>query len=123
MKRLCTAAFIAVGFAWPTTLLPAQAPAAGAIVTVTNPIDLARPSETITLPAADLRRLVGVKDVRTVHVRDAAGHDALTQAIDLDDDGQFEELIFQTDLGPRETKRFSLAAGERQVLRREDFKA
>ncbi|MGE5361579.1 MAG: DUF4861 family protein [Bacteroidales bacterium] len=97
---------------------------ATATVTVTNPLDLARASETITLGAADLARLLKADDLRRVHVRDpATGRDVLVQAVDVNDDGKFEELIFQTDIGPRARKQFSLAVGERQVLRRDDFKA
>ncbi len=123
MKRLLTALVFAA-LACSVATLPAQAPATrGASVTVVNPIDLARPGETITLQAADLQRLLAVKDVRDVRIRDAAGRDLLTQAIDLNDDGTFEELIFQSDIGPRETKSFSAVAGERRTPRREDFKA
>ncbi|MBE3072388.1 MAG: DUF4861 family protein, partial [Acidobacteria bacterium] len=108
------------------TTLAAPLPAAGPamIVTVKNALSLARPSETIVLSAAELQKGLAIDDVRLVHVR-AAGltQDVLAQAVDLNDDGKFEELIFQTDLGPRETKTFELIAGERQVYTRDDFKA
>ena len=108
------------------TTLAAPLPAAGPamIVTVTNALSLARPSETIVLSAAELQKGLAIDDVRLVHVR-AAGltQDVPAQAVDLNDDGKFEELIFQTDLGPRETKTFELTAGERQVYTRDDFKA
>jgi pectinesterase len=98
--------------------------AATAIVSVRNPTDLARASETIVLDAAKLRSLMAVDDIRRVHVRDqSSGRDLLTQAVDTNDDGVFEELVFQVDLGPKETRRFLLNVGERQVPRREDFKA
>jgi hypothetical protein len=125
MKRLCTIALIAVGLAWSIASLPTLGMSQGptAIVSVRNAIDLARPGETITLSAQDLQRLLATDDVRRVHVRDASGAELLTQAIDLNDDGKFEELIFQASIGPRETKTFSLAVGERLMPRREDFKA
>jgi hypothetical protein len=98
--------------------------AATAIVSVRNPIDLARSSETIALDAAKLRSLMGVDDIRRVHVRDqVSGKDLLVQAVDTNDDGAFEELLFQVDLGPKETRRFLLNVGEPQIPRREDFKA
>jgi hypothetical protein len=125
MKRLCTIALTAVGLAWSIASLPALGVSQGptAIVSVKNATDLTRPSETITLSAQDLQRLLATDDVRRVHVRDASGRELLTQAIDLNDDGTFEELIFQANIGPRETKTFSLAVGERLMPRREDFKA
>ena len=48
-------------------------------------------------------------DVRRVRVRDdRAGKDLLTQAVDLNDDGTFEQVIFQVDLAASE-KRHVLA--------------
>src|SRR5512139_1492996 len=74
-------------------------------ITVVNPLDVARPAETISVVAADLIAAVGAKDVRGIHVRDSrSGTDLLTQAIDLDDNGTFDELIFQADLAPNETR-------------------
>jgi hypothetical protein len=67
---------------------------------------------------------VGAKDVRTVHVRDSrTGTDLLTQAVDANDDGTFDELIFQADLAPGETRSFALAAGERRIAKKEEFRA
>ena len=92
-------------------------------LTVTNPTSDARPSETITLTAADLQRVLGAKNLQLVHVQDDRGADLLTQAIDVNDDGTFDELIFQTDLKPREMRRFSLATGERRIPKKEEFRA
>lgn len=98
--------------------------AATAIVSVGNPIDLNRPSETIVLDVVKLRSLLQFEDVRRVHVRDqASGKDLLVQALDTNDDGTFEELIFQVALAPRETRRLVLSVGDRQIPRRDDFKA
>jgi hypothetical protein len=97
--------------------------APGAMVTVHNPIDVARPSETITLPAAQLRELLGVDDLRRVHVRDEAdGKDLLIQAVDLNDDGVYDELLFQADFAPNQTRRFVLIPGEVQIARLQDYK-
>ena len=93
-------------------------------ITVLNPLDVARPAETISIVAADLIAAVGAKDVRDVHVRDSrTGSDLLTQAIDLDDNGTFDELIFQADLAPKETRTFAAAAGERRVPKPSEFRA
>jgi pectinesterase len=108
-------------------VLSAAAPGSqgpGAIVTVRNPIDVARPHETVVLAGAQLKSALAVDDIRKVHVRDErAGQEILAQAIDVDDDGVFDELAFQADLGPAQTRTFALVVGARQVHTREQFKA
>jgi len=122
MIRIARAAVLAIAAVCVASA--ANVPAATVIVTVRNPIDLARASETIVLDAAKLRSLMGVEDIRRVHVQDqVSGKELLVQAVDTNDDGAFDELVFQADLGPKETRRFLLKVGERQVPRREDFKA
>jgi len=118
MRRTLSALSLIV-LAAPASLLFA----AGATVTVRNPLAIARASETITLTAADVAKAVTTDDLRKVHVRDAAGREVLAQAVDVNDDGKFEELIFQVDIGPKESKTFSLALGERPAYKRDDFKA
>jgi hypothetical protein len=102
--------------------LPVQA-AGKAIVVVSNNLALARPSETVVLDAKEVARLLAVDDVRKVHVTDSAGgKELLTQAIDLDGDDTMDQLLFQLDLGPRETRRLTLTVGERRLPKREEFK-
>ena len=101
-----------------------QAAAVPVMVTVVNPIPVERPSETILLTVAALKDSLSVTDLRTVRVRDEkTGADLLTQAIDRDDDGTLDELIFQADLSARETRRFALTVGERRIPKREEFRA
>src|SRR5580698_2171484 len=101
--------------------LLAAAPAAS--VTVRNPIDLARPSETIVLDAAQLRAVLPVDDVRKVHVRaEGSDKDLLVQAVDTNDDGVFEQLLFQADFAPRQTRVFLLTGGDRQLALAADYK-
>ena len=104
-------------------LFPALAAAAGTTVTVRNPLDLARANETIVLDAARLRATLPVDDVRKVHVRaEGSAKDLLVQAIDVDDDGVFDQLLFQADFAPRQTRVFTLAVGERQIASAQDYK-
>ncbi len=117
-RTLSVIALVAIAAA-----VPAPSAAAGPTVTVKNPLAIARTSETIVLSAADVVKVLPIDDLRKVHVRDAAGKEVLAQAVDVNDDGKFEELIFQTDIGAKETKRFELAAGERHAYKRDDFKA
>jgi Domain of unknown function (DUF4861) len=99
------------------------AAAPGAAVTIHNPIDTARPSETIVLDAAQLRTVLPVDDVRKVHVRaEGSDKDLLVQAVDLNDDGVFDELLFQADFAPRQTRVFQLTVGDRQIAAAADYK-
>ncbi len=114
MQRIMMVFFVAL------SLFRLQSPAvtASQVVTVTvrNPIDIPRPGETVVLQAAELRRLLSVEDVRRVHIRDErSGQDLLTQAVDTNDDGAFEELVFQADFAPKEIRKFVLSVGVRQV--------
>jgi pectinesterase len=102
--------------------LPAAAP--GAAVTIRNALDLARTSETVVLTGATIRQAMPVEDLRTVHVHDdASGRELVVQPIDLNDDGVFDEVIFQADIGPRATRTFTLSVGPRQVHTKDQFKA
>ena len=98
--------------------------AAAHTVEVINTLAHERPSETISISAGDLKQALAVDDLRTVRVRDEkTAADLLTQAIDTNDDGTFDELIFQADFAPRETRRFTLSVGERRIARKDEYRA
>jgi len=102
--------------------VPAAPP--GAVVTVKNALEIARPSETIVLAGAAIRKAMPVEDLRTVHVTDdASGTELVAQPIDLNDDGVFDEVIFQADVAPGATRTFALSVGPRQIHTRDQFKA
>lgn len=67
--------------------------------------------------------MLGATNLQPVHVRDERSADLLTQAIDANDDGTFDELIFQADIKPREARRFTLTIGERRIPKKEEFRA
>lgn len=122
MKSWRLVLLIVLGLCASGPAVPAAAP--GALVTVKNTLDIARPAETIVLTAGAIRQGLAVEDLRTVHVTDAAsGKETLAQPIDTNDDGVFDEVVFQTDMGPRATRTFTLSIGERHVFTREQFKA
>ena len=98
-----------------------QAPSA--TLTARNPVDLARPAETLVLGAAEIRAALGVEDPRLVHVRAQGGGELLAQAIDENDDGRFDQLVFQADFEPGQARTFTLAAGGRHVYTRDQFRA
>jgi hypothetical protein len=67
-------------------LLPALGFAADKLsVTASNPLPLARASQTMELTAQQLAPL-GEKDLNKLHVFDAAGKEVLSQAVDTDGD-------------------------------------
>jgi hypothetical protein len=121
MKKVAWFLFIASVLSFASSL---QAASPSVVVTVKNPSAFARPSETIVLKAAELRKLLGVDDVRKVRVRDdKSGKDLITQAVDLDDNSVYDEFLFQADLASNETRTFTLSVGALLDLRPSDFKA
>src|SRR5215468_506817 len=89
-----------------------------------NKLALARTSQTIELTAKDLAPL-GEKDLTKIHVRDAAGKDVLSQAVDTDYDEYHKPdmVIFQADFGPNETKAFTVTSGKKVEYHKDDFRA
>ncbi|MFT4176963.1 MAG: DUF4861 family protein [Luteolibacter sp.] len=104
--------------------LPVSAFAKSLEVTVSNPLALARSSETIEISAKDLESL-GAKNLNTIHVKDSEGKEVLCQAIDLDGDPlrTFDAVIFQADFAANEKKTFTLSVGEKQVYKLDQYKA
>ncbi len=101
---------------------PIAAPSA--IVTARNTQDFARPGETIVLTAAQVAKAMAVDDLRTVHVRDTgSGRDLLVQPVDSNDDGTFDELVFQADFPANQALTFALTTGDRRVFAHDEFKA
>ena len=117
--RLPILALLAAGplcaaLAGPTSLL----------VRAHNPLAGARAGETIEL-AADQLAALGAKSLDRLHVWDAAGAEVLAQAVDTDFDPLHrpDQLIFQSDFAPSETRTFRITAGAKQVYRLEQFRA
>ena len=94
-----------------------------AIVSVRNPISLTRRSETIAIQASELKKVLSFDDIRRVHVRDQRnGQELLIQAVDEDGDGKYDQLLFQTDIGPGEIRTFDLSVGDRRVPTPQSYK-
>ena len=85
----------------------------GARVRVTNPISVLRASETIALATDLLKQAFPGTENPSIQVRDAGGNALVTQAVDMDGDGVVDEILFQADFKPSESREFtlSLAAG------------
>ena len=93
-------------------------------VAVRNPIALARPAESVTIPADAVRAALGLDDLRRVTVRDGAGgQELLAQVIDDNDDGRADALLVQVDLAAGETRALTVGASEPRVLTVRDFRA
>jgi hypothetical protein len=104
--------------------LPGLGFGAGGQLTVraVNKLDFARPSQTLELPAKDLASL-NEQSLNKIHVRDEAGKEVLCQAVDLDGDHVPDEVLFQADFAPGETKTFQVSAGKKQIYKKDDFRA
>ena len=104
--------------------LPVLCHAAQLELRAVNSLPLARPGQTIELAASALAPLA-VKNLNLVHVRDAAGHDLLCQAIDTDGDAlrAFDAVIFQADFAAGETRTFTVTTGAKQVFAKEQYHA
>lgn len=107
-------------------VLPVAGVAAERQLTVrtVNKLSLARPGQTIELSADQLAPL-GEQDLAKIHVRDAAGTELVCQAVDTDGDAYRKPdiVIFQTDLGPNETKTFTVTVGSKRVYSKEQYRA
>ena len=106
----------------------AAVPASGAglprvLVRVANPLDVARPSESVEVTATALAGRVAPADLVRLAVTDGrTGREVLSQAVDEDGDGAFDRLVFQADFAPGETREFTLVLGEARKPRLADYR-
>jgi unsaturated chondroitin disaccharide hydrolase len=97
---------------------------------ITNPTGEARLSQDVTVPVAQLKRIapdfaagtviVTTSDASTIE-QDAGTLQATelpSQADDLDGDGKFDEIAFQIDLKPHQTRIVTLAYGDAATMQR-----
>jgi len=83
-----------------------------ATITVRNPLAVSRSSETISLPVDKLPAAARKLGAANLRVQDAQTQAVLvSQLVDLNDDGQPDELLFQTDMAANSTRKFVLTAG------------
>jgi unsaturated chondroitin disaccharide hydrolase len=95
---------------------------------VTNPSPLPRPSENVVIPVSTLQAIAQDFAAATVIVTtsqaETIDQDARTlqttelpsQADDLDGDGQFDEIAFQIDLQPHQTRIVTIAYGDAAAM-------
>ncbi len=124
------AAMVAIGWAAAAAAASGHGQAGGAAaksavvasVEVTNPLPAERKHETVSLDRKQIAELVPAADFKALVVTDSHGALVLSQLVDGDGDQDPDELVFQTDLKPHETKTFKLRAGPRTPATRADFK-
>ena len=99
-------------------------------LSVANPTSEARPVENIVVRVADLKRVAPDFNAGNAIVTTSAAasleEDARTlqatelpyQADDLDGDGKYDELVFQVDLGPYQTRIVTIAYGDQASILR-----
>ncbi|QKG56300.1 DUF4861 domain-containing protein [Hymenobacter sp. BRD128] len=106
-------------FALPLAALglgAALAPAPTATITVRNKLRLARQSETISLPLAQLPAAVRQLAPASLRVREAKANKLLvSQLMDNNGDGKPDELLFQTEVPAGATLAFTVAASGEPV--------
>jgi hypothetical protein len=102
-----------MGFAKPDTLK----------VKAINELPFGRLNQTVTLSANQLKPLEINNDLKRIHIETAAGRDLLCQPVDTNGDSHLDELIFQADFGPRQTRYFYVYVGERQIYNPTQYKA
>src|SRR5712671_1797951 len=99
-------------------------------VSITNPTGEARPNENVVLKVAELKRIapdfkagdviVTTSDAGTLEAdaRTLQTEELPSQADDLDGDNKYDELAFQIDLKPNQTRIVTIAYGEAATIQR-----
>ncbi|MBA3712086.1 MAG: DUF4861 family protein [Pyrinomonadaceae bacterium] len=99
-------------------------------LTVTNPTTDMRPAENIVVSVADLKRvapefkaaacIITTSDAATLEedARALQAAELPSQADDLDGDGKLDEIAFQLDLKPSQTRVVTVAFGEAATIQR-----
>ena len=82
-----------------------------AVVTVENPLDVARPDEVVEVAWSDLEAAIpGLRPDAVRAVDLAGGGEIVSQTLDLDRDGTPEHLLILTSLWPSETRALRVEA-------------
>ncbi len=83
-------------------------------VTVKNNMDVSRENETIVVKIAEIKKISPSINPELIQVTDKnSGEKLVCQTIDLDGDDAADELIFQADFSPGETKIYSVQEVEK----------
>lgn len=91
-------------------------------VTAVNKLSFGRLNQTITVTKTQLQPL-GVKDLNRIHVKDAAGRELICQAVDTSGNYHPDEVIFQADFAPHQTRHFIIYVGKPHLYKASQYKA
>ena len=91
-------------------------------VRVTSTLASPRAAETIAVAVGQIRKLAPGLEARNLVVVDDAQKPVLSQLVDMDGDENADEIVFQSDFAPGETKNFVVQAGQRRPDLREHFR-
>jgi pectinesterase len=99
-------------FLWLSSIPEGFARQSDAYIRVRNPLTMDRMREMVIVRWNDVRKLMPRANPATIGVRNGAtGKEVAVQAIDMNQDGAVDELIFLADLKAGETKSFVLQEG------------
>lgn len=85
------------------------------VVTITNPLNLDRLNEMVVIQWNDLKKMISTLDTANVLVLDVkTNNELITQVIAEDKNSALKELIFQSNFGAKETKKFIVKAFNRE---------
>lgn len=101
---------------------PGKTAAEGVTVKVSNPLHIARASETIAIRFSDLTQAAPNLDPKKTVVVDGEGNTVDSQLVDLDQDGKEDQLVFQSNFAAGETRKFVVRPGDRRPPAPEAFK-
>ncbi|HKJ32252.1 MAG TPA: DUF4861 family protein [Balneolales bacterium] len=91
-------------------------------VTAVNELPFGRLNQTVVISANQLQEL-GKVDLIRIHVKDAAGRELICQAVDTNGDYHPDEVIFQADFAPHQTRHFIAYEGKRHLYKAKQYKA
>ena len=92
------------------------------VITVTNPLAVARPRETISVDLPELVKSRPGFDAKKAVVVRKDGSAVLSQLVDNTGDEAPDELVFQTDLAASETLEFGVLSSERKAPGKDEYK-
>ena len=84
-------------------------------LTASNPLNLSRPDETISVKWQELEKSLGkINNLKNAAVFDpATGKQLPSQAVDTNCDGSIDELIFQWNFHPHECRQFKIKCSDK----------
>lgn len=106
-RALCANMVAAAVMLWPYATIGAQG---SVVLRATNMLPIERNQEIVSVPWNTISTKLTSATPTKVRVVDGDGHELLSQVVDNNGDGTFDELIFQASFAPRDTRKFTVEA-------------